>query len=89
LSTELAQQTADNARLTAELKQKTATVNDLSTRIDALARNQNGKTDASTPSNMDLVARVNRLTTENQALREENSRLKRANQDAGGGERVR
>jgi len=90
LSTELAQQTADNARLTAELKQKTATVNDLSTRIDALARNQNGKTDAaSAPPNMDLVARVNRLTTENQSLREENGRLKRANQNAGGGERVR
>ena len=90
LSTELAQKTADNARLTAELEQKTATVNDLSARVDALARNQNARTDGGgTPSNMDLVARVNRLTADNQALREENSRLKRANQHAGGGERVR
>ena len=90
LSTELAQKTADNARLTAELEQKTATLNDLSARVDALARNQSGKTDgAATASSMDLVARVNRLTTENQALREENGRLKRANQNAGSGERLR
>jgi hypothetical protein len=90
LSTELAQKTADNARLTAELEQKAATVNDLSARVDALARNQNARTDTGgIPSNMDLVARVNRLSGENQALRDENNRLKRANQHAGSGERVR
>lgn len=90
LSTELAQKTADNARLTAELEQKTATVNDLSARVDALARNHNARTDGGgPPSNMDLVARVNRLTSENQVLRDENSRLKRANQHAGSGERAR
>lgn len=90
LRTEIAQKTADNARLTADLEQKTAALTDLSARVDELARTQTGKTNGtSTPSNMDLVARVNRLTNENQAIREENSRLKRVNQNAGSGERVR
>jgi hypothetical protein len=90
LTTQLAQKIADNAKLSAELEQRTATVADLSARIDVLARSQSGKTNGGdAPSNMDLVARLNRLTIENQALREENGRLKRAKQNAGGGERIR
>ena len=87
LSSELAQTIADNTKLAAQLEQKTATVTDLSARIDELARNQNAKADG--PSNMDLVGRVNRLTGEVQALRQENIRLKRENQNAGSGDRVR
>ena len=87
LSSELAQTIADNTKLAAQLEQKTATVTDLSARIDELARNQNAKADG--PSNMDLVGRVNRLTGEVQALRQENIRLKRESQNAGSGDRVR
>jgi hypothetical protein len=90
LRTEIAQKIADNAKLIADLEQKTATVTDLSARVDELARNQSDKTNAAGANpNLDLVARMNRLTTENQALREENGRLKRANQNVGSGERVR
>jgi len=87
LSSELAQTIADNTKLAAQLEQKTATVTDLSARIDELARNQNARADG--PSNLDLVGRVNRLTGEVQALRQENIRLKRENQNAGSGDRVR
>lgn len=90
LSTELAQKIADNARLAAALEQKTATVNDLAARVDELARRQGGRAnDSAASSNMDLVARVNRLTEEAQALRQENSRLKREGQNASSGDRVR
>jgi hypothetical protein len=89
LRIDLAEKTADNSRLKAELEQRSATVADLSTRVDELAK-QSGKANAGSASpNLDLVARVNRLTTEVQALRDENSRLKRANQNASSGERVR
>ena len=88
LTAELAQKTADVVRLTAALDQKTAIVNDLSARVDELARAQRAN-DAGGPSNLELVARVNRLTEEAQTLRQENSRLKRERQNAGGGERVR
>ncbi len=90
LTTELAQKTADNARLAAALEQKSATVNDLAARVDELARRQGGRAnDSAASSNLDLVARVNRLTEEALALRQENSRLKRERQNAGSGERVR
>ena len=87
LGAELAQKIADIARLTAALEQKT--VNDLSVRVDELARNQNGRTNDGGPTNMDLVARVNRLTEEAEALRQENRTLKRGNQNANSRERVR
>lgn len=90
LSTELAQKIADNARLAAALEQKSATVNDLAARVDEIARHQSGRTnDSGASSNMDLVARVNRLTEETQALRQENNRLKRERQNANSGDRVR
>ena len=88
LTAELAQKTADVVRLTTALDQKTAIVNDLSARVDELARAQRAN-DAGGPSNLELVARVNRLTEEAQALRQENSRLKRERQNAGSGDRVR
>jgi hypothetical protein len=89
LRIDLAEKTAENSRMKAELEQRSAAVADLSTRVDELAK-QSGKVNAGSASpNLDLVARVNRLTTEVQALREENSRLKRANQNASSGERVR
>jgi chromosome segregation ATPase len=87
LRAEVADKGAAVLRLTNELAQKSATVTDLSARVDELARGQNGKSEG--PSNMDLVARVSRLTDEVQSLRQENSRLKRENQNAGGGNRVR
>jgi hypothetical protein len=89
LGAELAQKIADIARLTAALEQKTATVNDLSARVDELARNQNGRINDVAPSNMDLVARVNRLTEEAEVLRRENRTLKRGTQNASSRERVR
>ena len=90
LRAEVAEKSAEVVKLSAELEQKAATVTNLNTRVDELARNQNGRTnDSSAPSNMDLVARVNRLTEEAQALRQENSRLKREKQNANSGERVR
>lgn len=90
LRTEMAQKTADNCRLTAELEQKAATVTDLSARVDELARQQNGKPGgADANPNLDLVARVNRLTAELQALHQENGRLKRVNEHAGSSERTR
>jgi hypothetical protein len=90
LGVELAQKTADTVRLTAALEQKAAMVDDLSARVDELARVHNGRNnDSGAASNIDLVARLNRLTEEAQALRQENSRLKREKQNASGGERVR
>jgi hypothetical protein len=90
LRAEVADKSAEVVKLSADLAQKGATVADLNTRINELARNQNDKTNgAGANPNLDLVARMNRLTAEVQALREENSRLKRANQNAGSGERVR
>jgi hypothetical protein len=90
LRTEIAETAAANRKLTAELDKKTATATDLSDRIDQLERNHAERADgAGGNPNTDLVARMNRLTTENQALREENSRLKRAHQNVGSGERVR
>lgn len=88
LRTEVAETAAANRKLTAELEKKTTTVTDLSHRIDELERNHAERANGAGP-NMDLVKRLNRLTDEVQALREENSRLKRANQNAGSSERVR
>jgi hypothetical protein len=88
LRTEVAETAAANRKLTAELEKKTTTVTDLSHRIDELERNHAERANGA-GANMDLVKRLNRLTDEVQALREENSRLKRANQNAGSSERVR
>jgi hypothetical protein len=76
LRTELAEQAAENARLSAELAQKSQMVTTMSTRIDDLARQLGGRSNA-TP-NADLVDRVNRLTTELRAEREKNRRAKGA-----------
>jgi hypothetical protein len=90
LRTEVAETTAANRKLTAELEKKTATATDLSDRIDQLERNHTERANGGSANpNTDLVKRLNRLTEEVQALREENSRLKRAQQNAGSGERVR
>jgi hypothetical protein len=90
LRTDVAETAAANRKLTAELEKKTAAVTDLSHRIDELERNHAPRTNGvGANPNTDLVKRLNRLTEEVQTLREENGRLKRANQNAGGGERVR
>jgi hypothetical protein len=90
LRTEVAETAAANRKLTAELAKKATTVTDLSHRIDELERHHGERANGGGANpNMDLVKRLNRLTDEVQALREENSRLKRANQNAGSGERVR
>jgi hypothetical protein len=76
---------AANARLKAQLEAKEASLTALSARVDELARLQDGKPNgagANSNPNLDLVARVNRLTAELEALRDENKRLKRTNQDA-------
>ena len=79
---------AANARLKAQLEAKEASLAALSARVDELARIQNGKpagTSSNTNPNLDLVARVNRLSAELDVLRDENRRLKRINQDASRG----
>jgi hypothetical protein len=75
---------AANARLKAQLEAKEASLAALSVRVDELARVQEGKPNgagANSSPNLDLVARVNRLTAELEALRDENKRLKRMNHD--------
>ena len=90
LRAEVAEKSAEVIKLSAELEQKAGTVANLNARINELARKQNDKGNgAAQPSTMDLVGRLNRLTTENQTLRTEISRLKGASQNAGSGERVR
>ena len=84
---EVAEKGAQVLRLTNELAQRSTTVTDLSAQIDELARSQAGKPEAH--SNIDLVTRVSRLTDEVQALRQENSRLKREIHNADSGNRVR
>ncbi len=78
----------ENARLKAQLEAKEASLAGLSTRVNELARARDGKPNgagANSNPNLDLVARVNRLTAELDGLRDENRRLKRMNQDAGHG----
>lgn len=75
---------AANARLKAQLEAKEASLAALSARVDELARVQEGKPNgagANSSPNLDLVVRVNRLTAELEALRDENKRLKRMNHD--------
>ena len=73
---------AVNARLKAQLEAKEASLAALSARVDELARIQDGKPNGANASpNLDLVARVNRLTAELEALRDENKRLKRMSHD--------
>jgi hypothetical protein len=90
LRTEVAEKTAEVVKLSTDLEQKAATVANLNARIDDLARNQSGGMSGSAANpNLDLVKRLNQVTSENQSLRDEITRLKRANQNAGSGERVR
>jgi len=90
LNTEFAQKVAENVKLAAQLEQKTATLHDLSARVDELARQQDQRPhEPLAPTNLDLVGRVNRLTEENQKLREENKQLRRGTPNAGSGERIR
>ena len=73
-----------NARLKAQLEAKEASLTALSTRVDELARFQDGKSNGANSNsspNLDLVARVNRLTAELESLRDENKRLKRMNHE--------
>ena len=75
---------AANARLKAQLEAKEASLTALSARVDELARLQDGKpngANSNSSPNLDLVARVNRLTAKLEALRDENKRLKRMNHD--------
>jgi hypothetical protein len=73
---------AANARLRAQSEAKEASLAALSVRVDELARIQDGKPNGANSSpNLDLVARVNRLTAELEALRDENKRLKRMNHE--------
>jgi hypothetical protein len=76
LRTELAEQVSENARLAAELAQKSQMVTAMSTRIDDLARQLNGRSNSA--PNTDLVDRVNRLTAELDAERARNRRGKGA-----------
>jgi len=78
----------ENARLKAQLEEKGANLSALSARVDELARARDGKANgagANPNPNLDLVARVNRLTAELDGLRDENRRLKRINQAASHG----
>ncbi len=73
----------ENASLKAQLDAKEANLSALSARVDELARARDGKSNgaaANSNPNLDLVARVNRLTAELDGLRDENRRLKRINQ---------
>ncbi len=79
---------SENSRLKGQLEAKEAGLAGLSSRVDELARSRDGKPNgAGTNSNpnLDLVARVNRLTAELDGLRDENRRLKRMHQDASRG----
>jgi hypothetical protein len=75
LRTENGELASDNARLSAELKQKEKMVTDLSSRMDTLAEQMRGRQNGG-HTNVDLVERVNRLTSELQLEREKNRRLK-------------
>ena len=79
----------ENARLKAHLEVKEVSLAGLSARVDELARARDGKPNGvgtNSNPNLDLVARVNRLTAELDGLRDENRRLKRMHQDANRGE---
>ena len=77
LRTEVAEKSAEVVKLSAALEQKSTTVANLNERIDELARNQRASGNAAN-ANLDLVKRLNDLTSENHKLREELSKLKRA-----------
>ena len=87
LSSELAQTIADNTKLAAQLEQKTATVTDLSARIDELARNQNAKADESFQYGSGGASEPAHRRSASPTPGEH--RLKRENQNAGSGDRVR
>ncbi len=77
LRTDVAEKSAEVVKLSAALEQKSTTVANLNERIDELARNQRASGNAAN-ANLDLVKRLNDLTSENHKLREELSKLKRA-----------
>jgi len=77
LRTEVAEKSAEVVKLSAALEQKSAAVTNLNERIDELARNQRAGGNAAN-ANLDLVKRLNDLTSENHKLREELCKLKRA-----------
>ncbi|MCZ2078696.1 MAG: hypothetical protein LC130_27335 [Bryobacterales bacterium] len=77
LRTEVAEKSAEVVKLSAALEQKSAAVTNLNERIDELARNQRAGGNAAN-ANLDLVKRLNDLTSENHKLREELSKVKRA-----------
>jgi hypothetical protein len=79
LRNELAEQVSENARVSAELAQKTQMVTSLSGRVDELARQMSARGNGGSNPNVDLVERVNRLTAELQAEREKNRKLRSAN----------
>lgn len=73
----------ENARLKGQLEAKEASLAGLSARVDELALARDGKPNgagANSNPNLDLVARVNRLTAELEGLRDENRRFKRMHQ---------
>jgi hypothetical protein len=76
---------AANVKLKEQLEARKASLAALSARVDELTRMQNGKpagTSSNSNPNLDLVARVNRLSAELEVLRDENRRIKRLNLDA-------
>lgn len=77
LRTEVAEKSAEVVKLSAALEQKSTTVANLNERIDELAQNQRASGNAAN-ANLDLVKRLNDLTSENHKLREELNKLKRA-----------
>lgn len=78
LRMEVAEKSAEVVKLSAALEQKSTTVANLNERIDELARNHRAGANGGN-ANLDLVKRLNDLTAENHKLREDLSKLKRAN----------